>query len=295
MDDGGQSVSIIGLGAMGAELARALVAAGHRVTVWNRTASKAVPLVGSGAVLADSPAAAIAASPITLVCLWDYDAMDQILEDAGVQGALRGRVLVQLTTGGPDDALRQGAIVEKHGASFVAGGIMCYPRAVGADDTVFIYSGDRSVFERHADLLQVLAPAQRLVGAGKADVAIVYTAVWGMYFSAMGGLFEGLALIEAAGLSSASLQHLVRPMADKIVEGAFDACERLAAKNFGGDQATVAGHIDGLESTCSQIRAQGIEPRMLTAFVDQLRIAAVAGRGDDDVSAVADVLMQVGS
>ncbi len=218
--------------------------------------------------------------------------MDQILDDAAVQDALRGRVLVQLTTGGPDDALRQGDIVEERGASFIAGGIMCYPRAVGADNTVFIYSGDPSAFDRYADLLQVLAPAQRLVGTGKSDVAIVYTAIWGMYFSAMGGLFEGLALVKAAGLSSDCLEHLVPPMADKIVEGALDTCERLAKRNFGGDQATVAGHIDGLESTCDQIRAQGIEPRMLTAFVDQLRIAAAEGRGDDDVSATADVLMQ---
>lgn len=262
------------------------------MTVWNRTASKGLPLVDVGADLADSPAAAISASPITLVCLWDYAAMDQILEDAAVRDALLGRVLVQLTTGGPDDARRQGVIVENCGASFVAGGIMCYPRAVGAGDTVFIYSGDRPAFERYADLLRALAPAQQFVGVGKADVAIVYTAVWGMYFSAVGGLFEGLALVESAGISSGMVEHLMRPMADKLVEGALDACERLATKNFGGDQATVAGHIDGLESTCSQIRAQGIEPRMLAAFVNQLRIAAVAGRGDDDVSAVADVLMQ---
>ena len=42
-------VSVIGLGAMGSALVRALLRAGHRVTVWNRTSAKAEPLVREGA------------------------------------------------------------------------------------------------------------------------------------------------------------------------------------------------------------------------------------------------------
>src|SRR5918996_263690 len=50
-------VSVIGLGAMGSALARALLSNGHRVTVWNRTSAKAEALVQDGAVLAHSAAA----------------------------------------------------------------------------------------------------------------------------------------------------------------------------------------------------------------------------------------------
>jgi 3-hydroxyisobutyrate dehydrogenase-like beta-hydroxyacid dehydrogenase len=56
-------VSVVGLGAMGSALARALRRDGHRVTVWNRTGAKAEPLVRDGALLAHSPAAAVSASP----------------------------------------------------------------------------------------------------------------------------------------------------------------------------------------------------------------------------------------
>lgn len=51
-------VSILGLGAMGSALARALLRDGHRVTVWNRTTSKAEPLVREGAALAPDTASA---------------------------------------------------------------------------------------------------------------------------------------------------------------------------------------------------------------------------------------------
>ena len=72
-------VSVIGLGAMGSALARALLRDGHRVTVWNRTSAKAEPLVRDGALLAHGPAAAVSASPIVLVCVEDYKVTRSIL------------------------------------------------------------------------------------------------------------------------------------------------------------------------------------------------------------------------
>jgi len=72
--------SIIGLGAMGSALARALLRDGHRVTVWNRTSAKADPLVRNGAVLAPSAASTVGASPTVVVCVDDYEVTNRILE-----------------------------------------------------------------------------------------------------------------------------------------------------------------------------------------------------------------------
>ncbi len=67
--DSMQPISVIGLGVMGAALARTLLAHGHPVTVWNRSAEKAAPLVEEGATLAATASDAIAASPATIVCI----------------------------------------------------------------------------------------------------------------------------------------------------------------------------------------------------------------------------------
>jgi 3-hydroxyisobutyrate dehydrogenase-like beta-hydroxyacid dehydrogenase len=64
-------VTVLGLGSMGQALARAFSAAGHPVTVWNRTPGKAEPLMAEGATLAPDAAGAVAASPLTIVCLLD--------------------------------------------------------------------------------------------------------------------------------------------------------------------------------------------------------------------------------
>ena len=74
-----RDVTVIGLGNMGSALARVLQENKRTVTVWNRSADKAAPLVDMGAVLAPSAAAAIAASPLIIVCVTNYAASNHIL------------------------------------------------------------------------------------------------------------------------------------------------------------------------------------------------------------------------
>src|SRR5215207_4893244 len=95
-------VTVIGLGNMGSALARALLENGCAVTVWNRSPEKAAPLVEMGAVLASGPSAAITDSPIIMVCVTNYAAANQILGE--VVADLPGKLLIQFTTGSPQDA-----------------------------------------------------------------------------------------------------------------------------------------------------------------------------------------------
>ncbi|MCC5812679.1 MAG: NAD(P)-binding domain-containing protein [Ectothiorhodospiraceae bacterium] len=64
-------ITIIGLGAMGSALASAYLAKGMEVTVWNRSAERAAPLVAKGARLAENAAGAIDASTLILVSVLD--------------------------------------------------------------------------------------------------------------------------------------------------------------------------------------------------------------------------------
>src|SRR5687768_15789232 len=100
-----QEVTVLGLGSMGSTLARRLLERGRKVTVWNRSPGKADSLLRQGARLADSAGAAIAASPVSVMCVYDYRAASAILETPEASQAGHGRVLVQLTTGSPQEAL----------------------------------------------------------------------------------------------------------------------------------------------------------------------------------------------
>ena len=107
----GSAVSVLGLGSMGSALARALLKRGYEVTVWNRTKERAAPLVSEGARLAQSPAEAVAASPLIIMCVLDYATANAILAEPGVAAALSGRAFVQLSTGVPEQVYAQQAWV----------------------------------------------------------------------------------------------------------------------------------------------------------------------------------------
>jgi len=86
-----QAVSVIGLGAMGTALAKAFLADNHRVTVWNRTASKCAPLGQAGAKIARSVTEAVDASQVVVVCVLDYSASDSLLRIPDVAARLKGK------------------------------------------------------------------------------------------------------------------------------------------------------------------------------------------------------------
>src|SRR5262249_51294164 len=92
-----------GLGGMGAAMAARLIEVGHEVTVWNRSAGKAKPVVDAGGKMAPSPAALASAVETVITCLTDADAIDKVYGGpSGVlAGELKGKLWVEMGTGRP--------------------------------------------------------------------------------------------------------------------------------------------------------------------------------------------------
>ena len=89
------SVGFVGLGIMGAGMARNLLAAGHDVTVWNRTTSRSEPLAAEGAKVAGSAADVAEAHDIVMVCVSDTPDVEAVVFGPdGVAGGLRPGALI---------------------------------------------------------------------------------------------------------------------------------------------------------------------------------------------------------
>ena len=158
-------LTCIGLGLMGSALARAVLAAGHPITVWNRSPGKAESLVGLGAQEARSIAEALAASPVLLICIDNYASTRALLEPEGNAGRLAGRTIVSLTTGTPREAEELSAWVEAQGARYLDGAILCGPSQIGSTSGEILVSGDAPVWHSVSPLLTCLAGKVRHVGA----------------------------------------------------------------------------------------------------------------------------------
>jgi 3-hydroxyisobutyrate dehydrogenase-like beta-hydroxyacid dehydrogenase len=95
------TIGFFGAGRMGASLVRTLAKSGHEVHVWNRTAAKAEALAPFGVQAKPTPEAAAAEAEIVFVNLLDYAASDAQLRKPEVTQTLKGKLLVQLTSGSP--------------------------------------------------------------------------------------------------------------------------------------------------------------------------------------------------
>ncbi|MEI8264646.1 MAG: NAD(P)-dependent oxidoreductase [Betaproteobacteria bacterium] len=114
-------IALAGTGKMGAAMARRLMASGHAVTVWNRTAARAQPLLDEGATWAASPAALAASADIVLTMLIDEAALDEVYlgADGLLSGPVAGRLFIDMSTVSPAKPQQIGARVQAAGASFL--------------------------------------------------------------------------------------------------------------------------------------------------------------------------------
>jgi len=153
-----RTIGFIGLGIMGLPMAKRLLDAGHRVTVYNRTASKAAPLVALGAAQAATPRDAAKGNEIVISIVTDSPDVEEVLlgKDGAVQAAEKNALFIDMTTMAPETARRVGIALKAKGVAFldapVTGG------DVGARDGTLsiLVGGEKADLERAREVLNLL-------------------------------------------------------------------------------------------------------------------------------------------
>src|SRR5690606_34934354 len=113
----GMKLGFIGIGLMGKPMTLRLLAAGHEVTVWNRSPEKLAPVLAKGAQRADSPAGVARAADIVMMCVTDQKAAEAVLFGKGgvVEGAAEGKLVVDFSSIAPASAREFAARLEQRG------------------------------------------------------------------------------------------------------------------------------------------------------------------------------------
>jgi 3-hydroxyisobutyrate dehydrogenase-like beta-hydroxyacid dehydrogenase len=208
-----RDVAFLGLGVMGYPMAGHLARAGHRVTVYNRTAVKAAQWVKEfGGASAATPKAAVAGADIVFACLGNDDDLRAVVQGANDDGALAGMkagaIFVDHTTASAMVARELDTAARARGLQFidapVSGG------NVGAINGVLtvMCGGDATAFATVRPVAMAFAKAMTLLGAsgaGQLAKMVNQTAIAGL----VQGLSEAIAFGEKAGLDMKAVLEVI--------------------------------------------------------------------------------------
>ncbi len=275
-------IGFLGTGFMGRPMAIRLVEAGHEVTVWNRTAEKAEPVVQRGGSRTESPAEAADAAEVVITMLADEPAVEQVLfGPSGAAGSFRaGHTLVEMSTVGPDAVARIRNRLPGDVDMIDAPVLGSVPQATDGSLKVFV-GGPEEVFERVRPLLEEFGAPRRFgeLGSGAA-MKLVVNATLPTLMSALG---ESLALADGFGLpedavldvlADSAIGVTVRSKQPMIESGEYRPNFKLhlALKDAGLIQEAAEG--------------SGRSAPVARAAESWLRAAEEAGLGELDYSAV---------
>nr|WP_210259330.1 NAD(P)-dependent oxidoreductase [Agrobacterium sp. a22-2] len=202
-------IAFLGTGLMGAPMARRLLAAGHQVTVWNRDPAKAQALASDGAAVAGTAAAAAKGCDIVFTMLSDGKAVDAVLFDGGVAGALvRGAVVVDSSSISPpiakDHSARLKALGIAHLDAPVSGGVV----GAQAGTLAIMAGGEAEVIEGLADVFAALGRVTHVGPSGAGQICKL--ANQQIVAITIGAVAEAMMLVEAGGASRGKFREAIR-------------------------------------------------------------------------------------
>jgi 3-hydroxyisobutyrate dehydrogenase len=206
-----EKVGFIGLGVMGFPMAGHLAQAGHEVTVYNRTASKAEEWVARhGGKRAATPAAASAGAAFVFTCVGKDDDVRQVTlgDDGALGGMERGAILVDHTTASALVAREVHGVAEARGVGFLDAPVSGGQAGAEKGQLTVMVGGDEKVFARAEPVIAVYAKRVALLGgpgSGQLTKMVNQICIAGL----VEGLAEGLHFAKAAGLDPAAVVDVI--------------------------------------------------------------------------------------
>ena len=278
-----QPITFIGLGEMGAALARAAVTAGHPTVVWNRTRSKAD---GLGTRVAGTVEEALESARLVVLCLFDHRSVHDVLDP--VADRLRGARIVNLTTTSPEGARELARWADDLGARYLDGGVMATPEMIGSAESRIFYSGDRAVLDDHRDVLELWGSAEYFgEDAGMAslhDLALL-SAMYVMFT----GFFHGAAMLGAAGVTATNFAAMAVPWLQVTAQSLPEYAAVIDSADYAGpgQQSLVFSDISDIVHAS---RDQGVSTELVDVVQRLIHRQIDAGHGAEGFARIIEGL-----
>ena len=203
-------VALIGLGKMGSGIAKSLLRAGHRVTVYNRTLSRAEALRADGAMVAASIAAA-SRSEVVLTMVADDAALEgMVFGENGILASLpRGAVHVSLSTISVALSDRLAAEHAKAGQGYLAAPVFGRPEAAEAARLAVVVAGADALVQECKPLFEAMGPKLFVVGERPSMANVVKLSGNFLIATVLESLAETIAFARKSGVDPGALMDFL--------------------------------------------------------------------------------------
>jgi 3-hydroxyisobutyrate dehydrogenase-like beta-hydroxyacid dehydrogenase len=282
-------LGFVGLGTMGGGVVRRLLAAGHAVTVWNRTREKAEPLLEAGASWADTPRSVAERSEIVFTMVTNTAAVQAVTEgpDGILAGLGPGKVYVDMSTASPANTRAVAETVVAVGAQMLDAPVSGSVITLEEGKLSIMVGGDAETFERVKPVLEAIGPRVFHLGPNGAAVTMkiainLSLAVQMLAFS------EGVLLAEKTGIGR---EQAVEVMLASVIASPMVAYRGPFVLEQ-PDEAWFDCHMMQKDLNLALELGRELEvPLPTTAVTNELLTAANAmGIGDKDFAVLFDVL-----
>lgn len=205
-----RTVAVLGLGIMGAAMARNLLSAGLDVRVWNRDPAKTGPLAEAGAHAAATPAEAVEGADVVLTMLYDAAAVTEVIRQAAA-GITPGTAWVQSTTVGVHDAGALAELAREVGLELVEAPVSGTREPAEAGQLLVIAAGAPAVRDTVAPVLDAIGARTTWTGedAAAGTAARLKLVVNSWVIAASNATGEILALAGALGVEPQQFLDLI--------------------------------------------------------------------------------------
>ena len=281
------NVAFIGLGNMGEPMAQNILKAGHKLTVYNRSASKADALKQAGAHVVDSPRAAANGADIVCTCVSTPDVVRSVVlgEDGALNGMSKDSVLIEFSTIDPETSRSVAQSCAAQGVPMLDAPVSGGVTGAASGTLTVIVGGERAAYERAEPVLQAVGknivhvgPSgagstiklinQMLVGINLAGVVEAYVT------GSLAGIDPGV-LFDILSTSASSSAVMKRAVPDFFLKRSFEPgfainllCKDLdLALQMGRELHTPLPVTAIARQLYEEARAIGLEDQDITAAI----------------------------
>lgn len=224
-------IALIGTGLMGFPMSLNLLRAGHDLTVWNRSAHRAEPLVAEGAVLAESPAAAVADAEFVITMLSDGFATGALIDDPEVKAALKpGTIWLDMSSAKPEHARAQAETLSGIGVSHLDAPVSGGTKGAEAGTLAIMAGGPEEVFAASRTVLTAMGNPVHVGPSGTGQLSKLANQT--IVAVTIAAVAEAMLLVEQGGADPAAVRlalkggfadsTILQQHGKRMTEGNFD-------------------------------------------------------------------------